>query len=115
MSVYRFVAESDPAFLQNLLYWLAQALVATLPLGGLSVILWRAGRRGIWPTFPWALAMVCGPVYGMILWLTKGEGYYQYGYVLGCIAGWASGAYIAICICLVLFAAIGLSPPPPDA
>lgn len=105
-------AGHDAGVLQEYLYWGAQALIATLPLGGLSVILWRAGRRGIWPSFPWALAMVCGPVYGMILWLSEGEGYYQFGYLLGCIAGWASGAGVAVGICVVLFALIGLSPPP---
>lgn len=102
--------EAGPVILEHYLYWGTQALVATLPLGGLSVILYRAGRRGIWPSFPWALAMACGPGYGMVLWLAEGEGYYQFGYVLGCIAGWASGAYIALCVSVVLFAVIGIGP-----
>ena len=107
-------AEANPAFFEHLIFWLQQAVIASLPLGGLSVILHRAGRKGIWPSFPWALAMLCGPVYGMILWLLEGEGYFQNGYILGWIAGWASGAYIAICISLVLFAIIGLTPRPPS-
>ncbi len=112
MSTLRLVAEAeaDPAFWQNLIFWGQQAIIATLPLGGLSVILHRAGRKGIWPSFPWALAMLCGPVYGMILWLLEGEGYFQNGYVIGWIAGWSSGAYISLCLSVVLFAVIGLSP-----
>lgn len=115
MNTWRLVAEiENPAFLQRLFFWSFQALVTSLPLAGLSVILHRAGRRGIWPSFPWALAMLCGPVYAMILWLTtrQGEGYYQYGYLIGCIASWASGAGISVGICVVLFAIIGLTPPP---
>lgn len=114
MSGLRLVEEvqADPAFFQHLLYFGLLALMTTLPLGGLSVILHRAGRRGIWPSFPWALAMLCGPVYGMIFWLAKGEGYFQYGYVLGCVASWASGAGLSVGICIVLFAIIGLTPPP---
>lgn len=114
MSTLRFVAEAeaDPAFWQNLAFWGLQALIATLPLGGLSVILHRAGRRGIWPSFPWALAMLCGPVYSMILFWVADQGYFLNGYVIGWVAGWASGAYISLCLSVVLFAVIGLSPPP---
>ncbi len=94
------------------LFWISLALVSSLPLAGLSLILHRAGRRGIWPSFPWALAMVCGPTYGMILWLLQGEGYFQFGYVLGWIAAWASGAGIAIGVSVVVFAVVGVGPPP---
>ncbi|MDO9335526.1 MAG: hypothetical protein Q7T61_03935 [Caulobacter sp.] len=99
-------------------YWIGMAIVISLPLGALSVILHRAGRRGIWPSFPWALAMLCGPIYGMLIWLFQGEGYFQLGYILGLVAGWASGAGISIGISLVLFAIIGIGPahpPPPEA
>lgn len=114
MSSVRLLAEAqaDPAFWQNLTFFGLQALALSLPLGGLSVLLHRAGRKGIWPSFPWALAMLCGPVYGMIFWLVRGEGYFQYGYIMGCVASWASGAGVSTGICVVLFAVIGLSPRP---
>lgn len=113
MNSWRLVTEiEDPVFLPNLLTFAPQALIYSLPLGAMSVILHRAGRRGIWPSFPWVLAMLCGPVYAMLFWLSQGQGYYQYGFINGCIASWASGAGISVGICVVLFAAIGLSPPP---
>lgn len=115
MSDWRFVqeAQADPAFVAHLAFWLLQALIATLPLAGLSVILHRAGRKGIWPSFPWALAMLCGPVYSMMLFWIGDQGYFLDGFILGYVASWASGAYIALCLSVVLFAIIGLSPRPP--
>jgi hypothetical protein len=114
LSSWRFVAEAeaDPAFFAHLAFWALQALIATLPLGGLSVILHRAGRKGVWPSFPWALAILCGPVYNMILFWVADQGFFSDGFIVGWVASWASGAYISLCLSVVLFAVIGLAPPP---
>jgi hypothetical protein len=76
------------------------------------VILHRAGRRGIWPTFPWVLAIVCGPIYGVLSLLIAHKGYLPGDIPLGLLASWASGAYISICLSLVIFAIIGIAPKP---
>jgi hypothetical protein len=105
-------AEADADFLKNLIFYGQLALIGTLPLAGLSVILYRAGRKGAWPSFPWALAMLCGPAYNMILFWVSDQGYFPDGFIIGWVASWASGAYISLCLSVVLFAVIGLAPPP---
>lgn len=74
------------------------------------MILHRAGRRGIWPTFPWVLAVACGPVYGVLSLLIANNGFLSPNIPLGLLASWASGAYISICLSLVIFAIIGIAP-----
>jgi len=45
--------------------WIAlwQFALASVPLAASSVVLFRGGRKGLWPVLPWGLAALLGPIY----------------------------------------------------